>query len=329
MTRLLVVRENHDILQRKNQSSIYLNKKESILKYLNSLVITFFLAVSSAFFVSCSEDDGDTSTEKNLEITEANIMGCWKFDEVLINGKKDGDFPETAYFDFKENGESILFEEEDQRFLSWSIDVENYFYIYGENYIITKLTRNTFHFYEIRERENQENSIREFKLSKSTNCPEEVESPNKVTADFSGLDIDYFDAQNVSFSDKSDIDYDVYVIDATFYIGNIHYNIYLSISEEYDKEIEFNTRGNGEELGSFYHIIDSEINYSEENGIITGTFSFTAEDEETGNIVTCTNGQFTIDKSTAENDGITGGDRKNNNKSQKINRNSFINNYNK
>ena len=279
------------------------------MKYLNTFSILILLIVLSAFFVSC-EDDDKPNSEENLEITEANIMGCWKVDETLRGGVVDENLPENYYMEFKENGKSILFYQDNQHFSSWLVDYDGYLFMIDSKYTVTKLTHNVFNFHLIRENEGEENQIIKYKMSKSTNCPEEVENPNKVTGNFTGLDIDYFDAQDVViFIDNKGGD-NIYIVSIYFKDG-INYNISMSVSKE-NINIDFKIWTLGEDDFDQY-LTDSEINYTEENGIITGTFSFTAEDQETGNIVTCTNGQFTIDKSTDRNRGeFARGERKSN-----------------
>ena len=280
------------------------------MKYLNTFSILILLLVLSAFFVSCEDDDDEPNSEQNLEITEANIIGCWKVEEVLRDGVVDENLPENYYMEFKENGKSILFYQDNQHFSSWLVDYDGYLFMIDSKYTVTKLTHNVFNFHLIRENEGEENQIFKYKMSKSTNCPEEVESPNKVTGNFTGLDIDYFDAQDVViFIDNKGGD-NIYIVSIYFKDG-INYNISMSVSKE-NINIDFKIWTLGEDDFDQY-VTDSEINYTEENGIITGTFSFTAEDQETGNIVTCTNGQFTIDKSTDRNRGeFARGERKSN-----------------
>jgi hypothetical protein len=291
------------------------------LKYLNSLAITFLLIASSAFFVSCSEDDGDTSTEKNLEITEANIMGCWKVDEMSFSGTFQSDlYTDTLdYLKFSEKGSSAIFLSQSgfQNITGWNVDKNTEaFYLSLSLFEVERLTSNKFVFLTTDFIDSTQ-VIRKYSLSKSNECPEEPDEQNFLSADLSGEVAKNLYPDQVMYRNYNDDGSLSWWSIETWYKFNLfEYSLDFSFNEE-NGEINYEIGFDRTDYSDYndisskrFEVISSDALYTEENGIITGTFSFTAQEEETGNVVTCTNGQFTIYKSTAEDDEIARGERK-------------------
>ncbi len=141
---------------------------------------------------NCPEEE--PIDEKGLKVTEAEILGCWHIYDAKIDGEIPDDFP-VIYLKFKKGGEGVSFQDGDQGYWSWKIDSEGYLSVESDQLIVTKLTDNEFNFYIVSEFNGEENSIIEYKLSRSTNCPEE-ETDNIVTFTNGQFTIDKSTAEN-------------------------------------------------------------------------------------------------------------------------------------
>lgn len=260
--------------------------------------------------------------DEKTESAEDLILGCWELTEAN-SIKPNGEY--KRFFKFRDG---LLFTFSDMD--SWpyvsrysfnndskkvNINREDYFnivHISNDNLQITVPDNDEY------------SNLVALSFKKINECPEE-HHVSKLTAEFTGLDIEQYEDLNVISPyykwDGSSNDFRIYSRDLYKLIINVEK---VGEPEEYFL-IEFSRPAKDEfDRNVYYDISNEQFNYSFDGKLLNGTFSFDAKSD--GKVVTCRNGIFSIEYDLVGNGFLPSYNSTSSkfNKEQTINKNRFF-----